>query len=217
MTATFTPALGHSWLSDLYDPAIALLTRERVWRRALVEALDPRAGERIVDVGCGTGTLAALIKGRAPESQVLGIDPDGDILDRARAKTRSRGVDIDFAQGFARDVGRIAGDAGADKVVSSLVFHQLPLPEKRAGLTACLRALTPGGRLHIADYGLQRTAAMRILFRIIQTLDGYADTQPNADGVIPVLLAEVGFTEIEETRVFPTPTGSISLYRAVRR
>ena len=48
MTTTFTPALGHSWLSDVCDPAIALLTRERVWRRALVEALDPRAGERIM-------------------------------------------------------------------------------------------------------------------------------------------------------------------------
>lgn len=65
-------------------------------------------------------------------------------------------------------------------------------------------------------YGLQRTAAMRTAFRIIQALDGHADTQPNADGVIPVLLAEVGFAEIEETTVFPTPTGSISLYRAVR-
>ena len=96
------------------------------------------------------------------------------------------------------------------------MFHQLPLPEKRAGLAACLRALKPGGRLHIADYGLQRTTAMRALFRIIQTLDGYADTQPNAEGVIPILLAEVGFTGIEETTVFPTPTGSISLYRAVR-
>lgn len=216
MTTAFTPALGHSWLSDVYDPAIALLTRERVWRRALVEALDPRAGERIVDVGCGTGSLAALIKRRAPASQVLGIDPDGDILGRARAKTLSRGAEVDFVEGFARDVARITGDAGADKIVSSLVFHQLPLPEKRAGLAAALRALKPGGRLHIADYGLQRTRAMRVLFRIIQTLDGYADTQPNAEGVIPVLLAEVGFMGIEETTVFPTPTGSISLYRAVR-
>lgn len=216
MTTTFTPALGHSWLSDVYDPAIALLTRERVWRRALVEALDPRAGERIVDVGCGTGSLAARIKERAPGSQVLGIDPDRDILDRARHKMRSLRVEVDFVEGFARDAARVTGDAGADKIVSSLVFHQLPLPEKRAGLAACLRALKPGGRLHIADYGLQRTTAMRALFRIIQTLDGYADTQPNAEGVIPVLLAEVGFTGIEETTVFPTPTGSISLYRAVR-
>ena len=216
MTATFTPALGHSWLSGLYDPAIALLTRERIWREALLTALDPRARDRIVDIGCGTGSLAALIKKEAPGSQVIGIDPDGDILDRARVKTRSLGVEVEFVEGFARDVGRIVGEAGADKIVSSLVFHQLPLPEKRAGLAACLRALKPGGRLHIADHGLQRTAAMRTAFRIIQALDGHADTQPNADGVIPVLLAEVGFAEIEETTVFPTPTGSISLSRAVR-
>ena len=109
MTATFTPALGHSWLSGLYDPAIALLTRERIWREALLTALDPRARDRIVDIGCGTGSLAALIKKQAPGSQVIGIDPDGDILDRARVKTRSLGVEVEFVEGFARDVGRIVG------------------------------------------------------------------------------------------------------------
>ena len=217
MTTTFTPALGHSWLSDLYDPAIALLTRERTWRDALLDDLDPGPGERIVDIGCGTGTLAAKIKRRAPGAEVLGIDPDADILGRARAKTGALGLEVAFAEGFARDAARLAGDAGADKIVSSLVFHQLPMAEKRSGFAACLRALRPGGTLHIADYGLQRTAAMRSLFRIIQTLDGREDTQPNADGMIPVLIAEAGFSDVREIAVIPTPTGSISLYRAVRR
>lgn len=58
---------------------------------------------------------------------------------------------------------------------------------------------------------------MRRLFRLVQHLDGFETTQPNADGVLPGLIAEAGFDGVEETSVVPTPTGSISLYQAHRR
>ena len=45
--------------------------------------------------------------------------------------------------------------------------------------------LKPGGKVVIADFGLQRTALMRLAFRIVQLADGKDDTQPNADGVLP--------------------------------
>ena len=51
----FTPALGHTALTPLYDLAIALMTRERRWRRALVQQIAPREGDVIVDVGGGGG------------------------------------------------------------------------------------------------------------------------------------------------------------------
>jgi hypothetical protein len=70
--------------------------------------------------------------------------------------------------------------------------------------------------LHIADYGWQRTPAMRLAFRIVQSLDGFAGTQPNADGCLPVLMREAGFAGVMETSVIPTLTGSISLYRATK-
>ena len=69
------------------------------------------------------------------------------------------------------------------------------MAEKRAGLAASLRALKPGGTLHVADYGRQ-SGAMRVLFRLVQSLDGYENTQPNADGVLPTLMAEGGGTGI---------------------
>jgi hypothetical protein len=90
------------------------------------------------------------------------------------------------------------------------------MEEKRAGLAASLRALRPGGALHIADYGRQ-TGVMRLLFRLVQSLDGYENTQPNADGVLPTLIAEAGFAEVRESGLIQTVTGSITLYRAVRR
>ncbi len=146
--AEFTPALGHHSLTGLYDAAIALMTRERVWRSALLAQLAPREGETIVDVGCGTGTLVTLIKAAAPGADVIGIDPDPEVLDRARAKALCRGADVDFLPGLACDVSDLIGQQRADKVVSSLVFHQVPIDGKRAGLASIHAALRPGGELH---------------------------------------------------------------------
>jgi hypothetical protein len=74
--------------------------------------------------------------------------------------------------------------------------------------------LKPGGRLLIADYGRQRTLLMRLLFRQVQMLDGFDNTEPNAKGVLPELIREAGFTPPDEKCVVPTPTGSISIYVA---
>lgn len=208
----FTPALGRAEWTRFYDLAIALLTRENVWRRALIGQIDPRDHDTILDVGCGTGTLAVQIALAAPGSQVRGLDPDTAILARARAKATRRGAAVSFVEGFADDADRAGGPF--DKVTSSLVFHQVPMEGKRAGFAAIWRALKPGGSLHVADYGLQRTPLMRRLFRQVQRLDGSENTEPNALGVLPDLIKEAGFVEVQERRVIPTLTGSISIYLA---
>jgi hypothetical protein len=123
---------------------------------------------------------------------------------------------VDLKLGYARDAASLLEGRGINKIVSSLVFHQVPMAEKRAGLAAMRAALVANGELHVADYGLQRTALMRQLFRIVQRADGYENTEPNARGVLPGLMRDAGFRDVEETAVIPTPTGSISLYRAER-
>lgn len=208
---SYTPALGRREWTGLYDLAIALMTREGRWRNALVAQCAPRGDETILDVGCGTGSLLALIARRAPGAHLIGIDPDPEVLERARRKLA--GAKVEFLRGFARDADMI-GQARADKVVSSLVFHQTPMAEKRAGFAAMFRVLRAGGEMHVADYGLQRTPLMRRLFRQVQRLDGFENTEPNARGGLPELMGEAGFAEVAERRVIPTPTGSISLYSA---
>ena len=215
MSADYTPAAGYAAFTPAYDAAVRIVTRERVWRRLLVDQVDPRDRETIVDVGCGTGSLAIMLKRQAPGARVIGLDPDPEILELARAKAEGAGVQIEWRRGYARDSAAFRGEV--DKTVSSLVFHQVSGDEKEAGLTAMFAAVRPGGEVHLADYCRQPDRLMRGLFRIIQTLDGYAATQPNADGAVERLLERLSGTPVEPTALVRTPTGAISLFRARKK
>ena len=208
--ASFTPAAGHALLTPVYDLGVRLLTRERRWREALLDQIAPGDGETILDVGCGTGTLAVLLKRSAPGVRVLGLDPDPQALALAAVKARRAGVQIDWRQGVAPDAARLGR---FDHVVSSLVFHQVPPDGKIAGLSAMFAAVRPGGALHIADYCRQPDRLMRGLFAIIQALDGRRNTQANADGAVEQILEQLGGRPLQPQRTVRSPTGAISLFR----
>ena len=210
----YTPALGLRVLTPFYDAAIAAFTRERSWRPRLVAQIAPQTGMRIVDIGCGTGTFTRALKRAEPGAEVIGVDPDPQVLAKARTKAAAEGLQVTYVEGSFDE-----GFAGAQKpftaVTTSLVLHQVPLAGKAAILRAAFAALAPGGRLHIADYGIQSSPLMRFLFRnTVQRLDGFEDTEHNARGVLPELMREAGFDPVEETVSFATPSGAITLFRA---
>ena len=106
-------------------------------------------------------------------------------------------------------------DGGVDTVTCSLVLHQVPLAEKARLLQTMLVRLRPGGQLFIADYGLQPNFIMRLAYRLtVQMLDGKSDTQPNADGILPILIEEAGFVGMRVLDSFDTATGKIDIIRA---
>lgn len=176
MRDDFTPALGRPELTRAYDLVIRLATRENAWRSALLAQVAPQDGETILDVGCGTGSLALLIKKAAPHARVIAMDPDPTVLAVAAAKARRAGVEIEWRRGFAREAD--AGGERVSKAVSSLVFHQVPVSEKQRGIEAMARAVGPGGEVHIADYARQRSRLMRLLFKVVQQVDGKENTDP---------------------------------------
>lgn len=212
-SAQHTPPLGHRALTPLYDFAIASLTREKTWRKALVAAISPQPDDRILDIGSGTGSLARAIHQTCPGARYVGIDPDEEAVKRAINKTAKLNGDIQFRCGYFS----AEEDYYADPptiIVSSLVLHQVPHAEKQRILSEAKRALSPDGALLIADYGLQ-SGLMRVLFRItVQALDGVQNTQENADGAIPKLLGDAGFFPVQEIEKLDTVTGSIAIYRA---
>ncbi len=212
----FVPALGQNWLTPLYDVTIALTTREGRWRKLLLKAADPQPDDTILDIGCGTASFAILLKRTSPQTRVIGLDPDREVQVIAKRKASEAGADIEFVEAMGDAPPEAIQQAGVTKVVSSLVLHQVPLEGKRAIIGKAYELLPSGGRLHIADFGEQRTKLMRFLFGSVQRLDGVEYTQPNADGVLPEIMRKSGFSPVEETVVIPTLVGSISLYRAIK-
>jgi len=207
------PVPGVAYLTPLYDSAIARLTRENSWRGALVNAMDHRPRVHILDVGCGTGTLALPMKAPRADASVIGIDPDSDVLRRTVAKAAAQPRPAKWNQGFV--VAESAENIRPrSKGVSSLVFRQIPDKEEVRVLDDIVQSLQPGGHLCIADYGEQGSRLARWLFHLtVQMPDGVENTTSNVQGLLPVLVKACGLENVEALPVVATPTGSISLDR----
>ena len=78
---TYLPAAGKDWLLPFYDPMVKLLGGDSA-RKLLAERAGLHAGQRILEVGCGTGTLTLMIKRLQPGVEAAGMDPDPKALAR---------------------------------------------------------------------------------------------------------------------------------------
>jgi ubiquinone/menaquinone biosynthesis C-methylase UbiE len=214
MTQRYIPALSYRWLTPLYDPVVALTTRERAFKAALIEQANLQPGQRVLDLACGTATLTIAAKNAQPQAAITGLDGDPEILERARAKAQAAGVELPFDQALSHAMPY--GDGTFDVVLSSLFFHHIDRASKLATLREVHRVLKPAGQLHIADWGKTANPPMRALFYLIQLLDGFKTTTDNVKGVLPEFMRQCGFADAAETRRFATPLGTISLYRATK-
>ena len=100
----FVPGMGVDWLLPLYDPCTWLLRLDRA-RHQLLRQAELRPGLHVLDIGCGTGSLAVLAKRLCPAVEVVGTDPDEKALSRAARKARRAGVSIQFARGWPEAAG----------------------------------------------------------------------------------------------------------------
>jgi ubiquinone/menaquinone biosynthesis C-methylase UbiE len=146
--------LDRGWRYDaevwLFD-TVAMRGQIRQLRRKVVDLAGIGAGRRLLDVGCGTGTLAILAARLGGSgAQVSGIDPAPRQIARAQAKARRAGLHIDFRHGVIENLP--FDEANLDAVTSTLMMHHLPDDLKAKGLAEIRRVLKPGGRLVIADF-----------------------------------------------------------------
>ena len=210
-TKRFIPAAGADWLLPLYDPFVRLLVREKRVRGRLLEAAELGAGTRVLDLGCGTGSLVRMLKRRHPSARVAAIDPDPKALARARAKLARAGAEVAFEQGFADALPYES--AAFDRVLSSLMFHHLTAPEKDAALREAYRVLAPGGTLHVLDFTETRGAGLHALAHRLHGGDSAED--PLHVGLVERMRA-AGFADVAELDRMRTLVGSLSLHGARR-
>lgn len=204
----YLPGMGKHWLLPLYDPLTRVLRIERHHRR-LVELAAFEAGERVLEIGCGTGNLTLLIKDLHPYVDAVGIDPDDKALSRARRKASRRHLAAQFDHGFAQRLPY--DDASFDRVVSAFMFHHLDAETKRAVLVETRRVLTQDGRLHLLDFGGAIERSDGWMARLQHRNKHVAG---NLGQRIPELIREAGFEDVSEIEHRVTHLGRITFYGA---
>jgi ubiquinone/menaquinone biosynthesis C-methylase UbiE len=139
--------------APFYDAAAFVLTlgQEKRIRRDTIRLAAIEAGQSVLDVGCGTGSLTLLAKEAAGQGLVAGIDPSVEMIETARKKAARKKADIDFRAAVIEDLP--FPDASFDVVLSSLMLHHLPDSVKDAGLAEVMRVLKPGGLFLAVDLG----------------------------------------------------------------
>jgi ubiquinone/menaquinone biosynthesis C-methylase UbiE len=185
----FVPGMGVDWLLPVYDPFTWLLGLDRA-RRDLVLQADLRPGQRVLDIGCGTGSLAVLMKQLFPEVEVVGVDPDVKALARAARKARRTGVTIHVDRGFSDALSY--PDESFDRVFSSFMFHHLERDEKARTLREVRSVLKEDGRLHLLDFGGPDAAGVRGLHSHRRLAD-------NDESRVLNLMMDAGFANATKT------------------
>ncbi len=149
-----------------YDRMGALLSfgQDPRWRRALVQAIDPQPGERLLDVATGTGMVAVALARRSA-CEVVALDQSEEMLSAARVRVQRE-------PGLAAQVSLVRGEAERlpfdDAVFDGLTFTYLLryVDDREATMRELARVVKPAGRIGMLEFGVPRAAPLRALWRV---------------------------------------------------
>jgi ubiquinone/menaquinone biosynthesis C-methylase UbiE len=155
----YLPGMGKHYLLPFYD-VLHRVSGLHTIHQEMVEVAGLSAGQRVLDVGCGTGNLLRSTGKRHRDVELAGVDPDLKMLARAERKLRRAGLKAKLDRGFAQELA--FPDASFDVIFSSLMLHHLDGPSRGEMLAEVRRVLRPGGLLVLADIAHHGHAAMGI-------------------------------------------------------
>jgi ubiquinone/menaquinone biosynthesis C-methylase UbiE len=182
--------LDTGWRYDLMEwffDTFLFRRKLRELRQRTADLAHIKPGEKVLDVGCGTGSLAMEVEPRVGATgQVFGIDPGAQQITRARSKAARHSLPIEFQVGVIEHLD--FPDQTFDVVLSTIMMHHLSDSLKRQGLAEIARVLKPGGRLVIADFKRQEE-------RPAQPIRFGAGGSRIQD--LTVLVKEAGFSQVE--------------------
>ncbi len=205
------PALRFGFLTPFYDTLNQFAYPEAKVKAKIIDVIDLQNGDKVLDIGCGTGTLL-LMASEKKSIHAVGIDPDPNILALAHEKLKTRKGKSSLQLSKASATKLPFPNDYFNIVMSSLTFHHLNSKEKENALKEIYRVLKPESKLLIADWGRPKNAVMRAAFFFVQLLDGFESTSDNLHGRIPQLISDAGFDDVETVDSFSTLVGSLHLY-----
>ncbi len=193
---------GARWY-DLLNSVISF-GRDTAIRQQLIALAAPAPGETVLDVGCGTGTLALALKSSVGRGEVHGIDASTEMVQVARAKAAKAGSAIDFQVALVEAIP--FPDATFDLVTSSLMLHHLPDDLKPRGLNEIRRVLKPSGRFIVMEFAAHGYSPLGHLLSVV----GHARGESMVDKLVP-MLKDAGFGDIA---AIPTRHKNFAFLRA---
>jgi len=185
----YIPALSFRFLTPFFDFIQRWLVHDEVYKRQLIEQANIQPGQRVMDLGCGTGTLAIMVKQAQPLAEVCGLDADPEMLAMALKKIATLGVDVTFDEGMTFALPY--ADESLDRVLSSIMIHHLKTPDKERTAREIYRVLRPGGQLHIIDFGKPHSLYSKLLGPFLYHFE---EANDNIAGRLPEIFGAPGLT-----------------------
>jgi ubiquinone/menaquinone biosynthesis C-methylase UbiE len=188
----YLPAAAFDIFLPFYDFITKIIGGDKA-RRLLLNQAHLRPGDRVLDIGCGTGTLAVLLTQSNPDVQVFGLDPDAKALGRAAHKAQKQQLAVVFDQGFADALPYPT--ASFDTVLSSFMLHHLETDVKEKMLREVRRVLKPGGLFHLLDFEIEKAGSEHSPMRLFHSHKRLKD---NSESRILGLMTQAGLVGVKK-------------------